>query len=493
MHRLNIVFLVTVSIVTLTTNAQTSARVIKGVVTDGSSSAPLEGVTILAKGSQLLSESQTDGIYAIPITEKDSILIFRFEDYAPREVRVLNDNELNIQLLKGGISDNTPSFSQLSGIWRGVFEIKQGIETPFQFILQENGSQLQAFLINGEEKFPAGQVSIKNDSIFIGLPLFENELALSFQNNQLKGSLRKQDGTGFQIPIKAERGLSNRFTGNGSSALKDMSGRYDVVFKSSNGKEEKAVGVFKQTGTKVYATFLRVTGDSRYLEGIIEDNHIRLSSFIGSTPSLYLAEVDADGVIKGESVSARGGLPFTANLNSNAALPDAYTLTTLKEGKDHLEFNFPDAEGKLVNISDKRFEGKALIISIGGTWCPNCMDEAAFLGNWYEKNKQRGIEIIGLQYERQTDPAYVKKAFDRFKKQFNINYPLLLGGVADKQVVVNSLPAMQNFLSFPTTIFVDKTGKVTKIHTGFSGPATGEAYNDFIKEFNAEVDQLLSK
>lgn len=67
MHRLNIVFLVTISIATLTKNAQTSARVIKGVVTDASSSAPIEGVTILSKGSKLLSESQTDRIYAIPI------------------------------------------------------------------------------------------------------------------------------------------------------------------------------------------------------------------------------------------------------------------------------------------------------------------------------------------------------------------------------------------------------------------------------------------
>jgi hypothetical protein len=66
-----------------------------------------------------------------------------------------------------------------------------------------------------------------------------------------------------------------------------------------------------------------------------------------------------------------------------------------------------------------------------------------------------------------------------------------LGGVADKQAVVTSLPALQNFVSFPTTIFVDRNGKVAKIHTGFTGPATGEHYTAFIKEFNEEVNNLL--
>lgn len=119
------------------------------------------------------------------------------------------------------------------------------------------------------------------------------------------------------------------------------------------------------------------------------------------------------------------------------------------------------------------------------------MDEANFLGPWYEKNKQRGIEIIGLQYERQTDQAFVKKAFEKFQKQFGIQYSLLLGGTADKQVVLGSIPELQNFLSFPTTIFVGRDGLIKKIHTGFSGPATGQHYLDFIKEFNDEVDQLL--
>lgn len=380
---------------------------------------------------------------------------------------------------------------ELAGNWRGVFTLKTGVEAPFNFIIHEKDSVLKAFLVNGEERFPTGDIRIVDDSIVIALPLFDNELAFKIEDNVLTGVLRRQDLRGTATPVKAKKGMVYRFNEASSSPITDISGTYDVVFHNSNGKEEKAVGIFKQKNGIVTATFLRITGDSRFLEGVIEDNTIRLSSFIGSSPVLYEGKVDVNGRIQGENISARSSIPFTAVPNAEASLPDAYSLTRLKEGNDRLVFNFKDADGNIVSSEDKRFKGKPFIITIGGTWCPNCMDEAAFLGPWYKANRDRGIEVIGLQYERQTDSSFVKKVFDRFRKHYGIEYTLALGGVADKQVVLASLPQLEQFLSFPTTIFVDKNGKVKKIHTGFSGPATGKHYTAFINNFNAEVDALL--
>jgi peroxiredoxin len=380
----------------------------------------------------------------------------------------------------------------LPGKWRGVFTIRDGVEIPFNFEILADGKGLSATLINGEERFPTGVLSISGDSAFIPLPLFDNELAVKVTGNILTGTLRRQDLRGRETPLQAVKDAHYRFVETGNTPVRDISGRYDVTFTSANGHPEKAVGIFRQHGNKLQATFLRVTGDSRYLEGLIEDNHLQLSSFIGSGPSYYRATVGEDGHLQGESVNARGGLPFTAVPDKNAALPDAYTLTTLKEGVRTFAFSFPDADGKTVSSTDARFAGKPLIITIGGTWCPNCMDEASFLGPWYEKNKDRGIEVVALQYERDTDPAAIKKVFARFRKQYRLQYPLLLGGIADKQAVVASLPALNNFLSFPTTLFVGRDGQVKKIHTGFSGPATGEEYEKFISEFNEEADRLIT-
>ena len=480
-------------LVCFSAKAQYNNHIIRGVVIEAGSLTPLEGVEILAKPSNLVSGSQTDGIFTIPVTDKDSVLIFHFSEYETREVKIKGDNDINIQLQKKRPQQSTTVPADITGKWRGTFSIKPGVDIPFNFEVLPDGNGFSVALLNAEEKFPAGSIKTVGDSIFIPFPLFDNELALVRSNDVLTGVFRRQDLRGNPIPVKAQKGVNYRFEENGSAPLKDISGNYNVSFQSGNGKEEQAVGIFRQQGNKVYATFLRITGDSRYLEGNIEDNKIQLSAFIGSSPAYYTAVVTADGSIKGESVNARGGQPFSAVPNKDAALPDAYTLTKLKEGTNNFSFSVPDADGKLVSSSDARFRGKPLIVAIGGTWCPNCIDEAGFLGPWYKQNKSRGIEIVALEYERQTDQPFVKKAFDRFRKQFGLEYPLLIGGTADKQVVVTSLPALQNFLSFPTTIFIDRNGIVQKIHTGFTGPATGSHYTEFIKEFNEEADNLLKK
>jgi hypothetical protein len=49
------------------------------------------------------------------------------------------------------------------------------------------------------------------------------------------------------------------------------------------------------------------------------------------------------------------------------------------------------------------------------------------------------------------------------------------------------------YRAFPTTIFIDRRGRVRKIHTGYSGPATGDHYTQFVAEFKSTIDQLLAE
>lgn len=153
---------------------------------------------------------------------------------------------------------------------------------------------------------------------------------------------------------------------------------------------------------------------------------------------------------------------------------------------------FPDAfTGQAVSLNDAKYKGKSVIVTILGSWCPNCIDEASFLAPWYKANRKRGVEIIGLSFERKNDPVFAKSRIEALKKRFDIDYDLLFAGLADKKYASSVLPALSEVFSFPTTIFIDKTGKVSKIHTGYSGPATGKFYEEFVKEFNRDVDGLL--
>ncbi|QIL42241.1 TlpA family protein disulfide reductase [Pedobacter sp. HDW13] len=378
------------------------------------------------------------------------------------------------------------------GSWRGVAKVKEGLEIPFNFDINEKNGQQKLYFRNAEESFEGGLVKQTADSLFVKLDQFDNELAFAITGDQLTGTLRKQGQTGKPLAIVAER-KNYRFETDGKPVTANYSGSYDVVFKSPNGKDEKTVGLFKQTGNKLTGTFLRVTGDSRYLEGVVEGNEFQLSSFIGSSPAYYKGTFQSNGTLSGEILGARGSQPFTGVKNANAALPDAYKLTYLKPGYKTLDFSFADVNGKKISLKDEKYKNKVVVLTITGSWCPNCVDEATFIAPWYKENKKRGVEVIALHYERSTEPEYAKKVMSRFRERFGIEYDQVIAGTADKQVVAESLPALDSFVSFPTTIIIDKQGNVAQIHTGFNGPATGKFYDEFKKEFNTEIDALLKK
>ncbi len=381
----------------------------------------------------------------------------------------------------------------LAGNWRGVFEIRPGVEVPFNFVIEPTADKkLKLSFLNAEEKFFAGILRQQGDSIFVPIDQFDNLFALQLSGGRLTGVLRKQDGTGTPTPLKATIG-KKRFTETNDAPAVKLSGTFAINFTTSSGKSEKAVGLFTQDGKHLRATFLRITGDSRYLEGIVEGNTFYLSSFIGSSPAYYKGTVDSLGSITGAVIGAKAELPFTGTPDENAALPDPYKLTFLKDGYKTLDFTFPDLDGRNISLKDPKYQGKVVIITITGSWCPNCIDEAGFLAPWFKKNHSRGIEAIGIHYERNTDSAYLRKVITRFRNRFDVTYDQVIGGVADKQAVAASLPAINDFLSFPTTIIIDRHGKVAQIHTGFSGPATGKYFDEWVNDFNKEVDALLKE
>lgn len=404
-----------------------------------------------------------------------------------QDLSIANQNNV---VKDAGSTDKT--IFKPEGNWRGVFKLSPSLEVPFNFLITSQGEKKTFYLINGEEKFESGKYSQTGDSIYVTLDPFDNELALGINGNELSGFLRKQNKTGFPIPLIAAK-ESYRFPDNKIPSSGNFSGTYDIVFNAGSDKEEKAVGLFTQKGNKLTATFLRITGDSRYLEGVVEGNNFYLSSFIGSGPSYYKGSFKGNGELTGAIVGSRGELNFKGSLNENAALPDPNKLTYLKEGYKTLDFSFPDVNGKLVSPKDKKYQNKLLIITITGTWCPNCIDEAFFLAPWFKKNQPKGIEAIAIHYERQTDSSYVRKALTKFRNKYGIKYDQVIAGTADKQIVAASIPALNSFLSFPTIIILDKKGEVRKIHTGFSGPATGKYYDDFVKEFDQTIAQLLKE
>jgi peroxiredoxin len=380
------------------------------------------------------------------------------------------------------------------GIWRGVLNL-QNQELPFIFEIVNSGEgDFQAVIINGEERLNAGSIIIKNDSIFIPMHVFDSHIAAKFEGNNLKGVWQKNYVEDYEIDFTAEFGLNERFPSAGMNSNSSIDGKFDITFTTQEGKQTPAIGLFSSKSGKLLGTFMTATGDYRYLEGTIQSSKILLSTFDGEHAYLFTAEIEGDQIINGEFWSGKTGYrKWVGSKNNMATLPDPNSLTYLKDGYDKIEFSFPGIDGQIVSPENKKYQNKVLILQIFGTWCPNCMDETKFLAEWYRKNIERGVEIIGLSYEKKDDLEYAKSRILKIKERFNVEYDFAFAGLSDNNKAAETLPMLNHVMSFPTTIFIDKQGRVRKIHTGFNGPGTGKYYAEFIIEFNDFLNILLNE
>src|SRR5690606_2247569 len=103
--------------------------------------------------------------------------------------------------------------------------------------------------------------------------------------------------------------------------------------------------------------------------------------------------------------------------------PDAFSLTYLKDKKAKIDFSFKSMDGKPVSLSNSEFKDKVVVLQILGSWCPNCMDETEYLAKFYNRYKVKGVEVLGLAYERTKDFEKSKVNLEKVKKRFNVNYP----------------------------------------------------------------------
>jgi thiol-disulfide isomerase/thioredoxin len=382
-----------------------------------------------------------------------------------------------------------------TGVWRATVEI-QGQELPFNFeVTRDAEGGYDVYLLNASERLLLDEVSVRGDSVDMVLHIFDANIKAAIQGDTLlTGLFIKNYADDYRIPFQARHGVQYRFfdpQDNTSGA--NFSGKYEATFRHED-ETTNAIALFRQRDGVLTGTFMTPTGDYRFLEGNITDSTLYLSTFDGNYSYLFKGSLQQDGTIKGEFFSGKTWYEtWVARRNERAELPDATSLTYLKEGYEKISFAFPDISGKSVSLDDPKYKGKVVILQILGTWCPNCMDETKFLVPWYDANKDRGVEIIGLAYERKPDFDYASARVKKMVEKMNVTYDILIAGTSDKESAAKTLPMLNSIVAFPTTIFIGKDGKVKKIHTGFSGPGTRQYYEQFKEEFNETVNSLLQE
>jgi len=379
--------------------------------------------------------------------------------------------------------------------WQAMLHRNDSIRIPFHFTARTLNNKEGWTLRNAEEKIRVHQFERQGDSLIAHMPVFESKLIVQQRGNTLQG--RWEKGGAYRttsMPFTAVTGRS-RLT-IGKPAAFNISGRWEVLF-TKNQRADSAVGIFRQQGSKLTGTFLTTTGDYRFLEGIVKGDSLMLSAFDGSHAFLFTAKIESNTRITGGQFysGATGRQSWEGKKNPVAKVSTTAAAMYVKPGEEKLRFRFRDLDGQWVSMEDARFHNKVLLVQLMGSWCPNCMDETEYLSEYYNQNRQRGVEVVALAYEYSTDWVRSKNSLIKFRDRFNVQYPILNTEVTvtDSLRTEKTLPGLSPIRMFPSLLIVDKKGMIRKIETGFNGPGTGEFFLHYKKELEGYVNELLQK
>lgn len=387
-------------------------------------------------------------------------------------------------------AQTTPS---LDGRWDATLTVGD-TAIPFRLDLATAGGQLVGTLFNGSETQTTTHATRHGDALELAFGHYLTTIRASIVDAGLAGRVDLRNGHPGGAPFRAVRHVPLPPV---AGPVPSIAGTWHIPFEpgKESPKGEKAWRfIVTQHGADVSAAVLRIDGDTGALTGRYGDGKFVVSHFDGSRPGLMEITPLADGTLQIVSRgSNRNGIlvayrPDVARAKGLPEPADSATHTSMRDPNEVFTFNFPDVNGKLVSNEDPRFKGKALIAVVTGTWCPNCHDEAQYLVQLYKQYRDRGLEIVALDFEEPEQQDELTRVRS-FVKKYGVEYTYLIAGAPVE--MWEKVPQAVNLNTWPATFFIGRDGRVKRIHAGFAATASGE-FNDALKrEFTTTVEQLL--
>ena len=380
-----------------------------------------------------------------------------------------------------------------------IAEIQLNDRLQIQVIaaLAEENLKAPITIYNGKEVY---QLSVKKrigDTIVYQFPAQDAEWRVAFEKDfsEARGWwINYNKKVPVRYPVHLYMTLSEMLP-KPDSIFPELFGRWKVLFEPGTPNEEVLVGVFHQEmNGRIFGSFLSETGDYRYLHGFVANGKLHLQTYTGYWA--FVVEADLNGSNEMSGVFYSGGkssAPFKAIKDETVQLRDESSLTYLIKRDETVYLKgLTKLNGRKVNL-DLNKQNQVTLIQIMGTWCPNCIDESHLLIELQEKYGTQGFRVVGLAFEVGNDSKKQRARLKKFITDLGVNYEVYLAGTSSKETAAAYFPMLNGIMSFPTSILVDAQGKVIAIHTGFSGPATGQAYNDLVQKFKQEIEGALSE
>jgi peroxiredoxin len=134
------------------------------------------------------------------------------------------------------------------------------------------------------------------------------------------------------------------------------------------------------------------------------------------------------------------------------------------------DFTLPTNSGENLRLSELR--GNVVMLNFWASWCGPCRQEMPLLDAMSQRYSAAGFVLLGIDVEEDNTDA------KKIVKNLKITYPILF----DAENKVSKLYSVD---TMPTTVMVDKKGKIRFINHGYK-PGDENKYRDQIRELIKE-------
>ena len=423
-----------------------------------------------------------------------------------------------------GVSANGVS-ANIVGIWQGTTTVAGGSPMPMAIRISGSGSGLKLALLNGPaahpEESPASSVTFDGTHLVASYDYIARKLDATVAGGTLTGTFGAagSGGRGAPIPFTLTH-VARESDPPAAPNPPDIRGSWEIATMGAKGPIAWEFRVDPPTpGSSVLKTVIqKPSGDTGGLWGTWNGTSFLVGHFNATGAALYSVTPQADGtlILKSLTGGAGGGRragagaagaaeavpaaaaagdliarrPEDARRHNQPALAVSIGHTTVKDPSVPFAFSFPNLAGKTVANTDAEFRGKVVIVAIGGSWCPNCHDEAPFLVGLYKQFHAKGLEIVALDFE-QGDPETDMARLKAFITHYAIPYTVLVAGNTDE--LAEKIPQGVNLNYWPTSFILGRDGLVKETHAGFVGPGNTVAHEELVRETTALIEKLLAE
>ena len=380
-----------------------------------------------------------------------------------------------------------PQQPSLDGRWRAVLDLAGGA-LPFELAVAAEGGKLIAKICNGPLCADQATVTSSGSTVLFDIADYAATITAERRGDSLVGTYQNVGRNGPRtIPFRASRGAWPR-----AKAPAPVLGSWDAWYITDQRRSPRVLN-FREGPEGLEGAVLSNTGDLGMFWGGGTPDSFSIARFDGVSVYVLAGKLQGDTLRGIFHAGLRTQTPFVAVRTSGAAHLTAPTALTSADTVNPFRFSFRDLEGRPVSQDDARLKGKVVLVDIFGSWCVTCHEATPDLLDLYRTYRPRGFEILGLGYEVTGDSTKDNPQIRRFRDKFSIPWILLHAGISVVEETAATLPQLKGFTAYPTTLFLDRTGRIRQVYAGFRGPATGAQHTRQLADYREIIERLLNE